>query len=267
MMTLKDVQEVSLVLLKEFHKFCVEHNLRYSLTYGTLIGAVRHQGFIPWDDDVDVMMPRPDYDRFVKLYKDDDRFACLAPEKRNSLFAYARLVDLQRTFVRPGAPWSNVETGIWIDIFPIDGVEDNKEKFLEMVKRTYPIWRRTVLARQAMGTLSFKKSLMWNLKRLIKIVLYRNKHSKYFNKQMEVCKRFNYDDCLHVSNLTHMLYASRSYFPKEMFENYIDIQFDNNKFKCIKDYHEFLKMIYGDYMTLPPEEKRKGHIGHMYFWK
>lgn len=266
-MTLREVQEFSIILLKEFHSFCVDHNLHYSLAYGSLIGAVRHQGFIPWDDDIDVMMPRPDYDKFIKLYTDNDNFACLAYEKGNSLFAYARLVDLKRTYAKPGTPWSNMDTGIWIDVFPIDGVENDKVKFLETVKEIYPIWCKTVYARQAMGGLSFKKSLKWNINRLKKMILYRNKHSVYFNKQMEVCKRFCYSECSYVSNLSHMLYASRSYFKKEMFEKYTDIQFEKNEFKCIDDYHSFLTMIYGDYMTLPPIEKRKGHISHIYFWK
>ncbi len=116
-MTLEEIQAKSLCVLKEFHEFCTKNDIRYSLAYGTLLGAVRHKGFIPWDDDIDVMMLRPDYNRFVTLYKDNDDFACFADERKNCLLAYARLADIKSTYVTPASVWANRDTGIWIDIF------------------------------------------------------------------------------------------------------------------------------------------------------
>lgn len=265
-MNLKEVQTVSLDVLKEFHRFCIENNLRYTLAYGTLIGAIRHKGFIPWDDDIDVMMPRPDYNRFVEAYQDNDSYICLAPEKKNSYLAYARLADIKSTRIVPGAPWSNKKTGIWIDIFPIDGVEADIESFMKTVKNNYSVWKKTIYARQAMGELSTHKSLMWNLKRFTKKILFYNKLPQYLNTIIQLCHRYNYDDCFYVSNLTHLLYASRSYFKKDIFEEYIEIPFEDSAFKCIKDYHTILTMIYGDYMQLPPVEKRLGHTYHNFYW-
>lgn len=81
-LSLKDIQGVLLRIMKYIHSFCVENDIKYSLCGGTLIGAIRHKGFIPWDDDIDITIPRPDYDRFVKIFKDSDEFKLFAPERK-----------------------------------------------------------------------------------------------------------------------------------------------------------------------------------------
>ena len=128
-MTNNDIQNVCLELTKEFHRFCTKNHLRYTLAYGTLIGAIRHKGFIPWDNDVDIIMPRPDYNKFVELYQDNENYSVIAPEKGNSLLAYGRLVENKRTLIVTLTHWANKDTGIWIDIFPFDGVEDDEFSF------------------------------------------------------------------------------------------------------------------------------------------
>ena len=97
-MTTADIQQVSLDILKDIHSFCQKENIKYSLAYGTLIGAIRHRGFIPWDDDVDIMMPRPDYERFIRTYHSAQGYEIL-PEGEESMIAMARVYDVQRTYV------------------------------------------------------------------------------------------------------------------------------------------------------------------------
>ena len=103
-MTTTDIQQVSLDILKDVHSFCQKEGIKYSLAYGTLIGAIRHKGFIPWDDDVDIMMTRPEYERFIRAYKSSNGYELL-PEGKDSMIAMARVYDRQKTQVlMPSSP-------------------------------------------------------------------------------------------------------------------------------------------------------------------
>jgi len=136
-MTLREVQLFSTGLLKEVHDFCISKNIRYSMTYGTLLGSVRHKGCIPWDDDIDIMMPRPDYERFCRTFCSENGSACFSPVIGDAYLGYARVCDLKKTWVH-SMPWCKESpTGIWIDIFPIDGidVDDDRVKELSNINR------------------------------------------------------------------------------------------------------------------------------------
>ncbi|MBQ7239602.1 MAG: LicD family protein, partial [Bacteroidales bacterium] len=128
-LTLKELQGVSLDLLVSLHDFCVKNKVNYSIAYGTLIGALRHKGFIPWDDDIDVMMPRPDYERFCKSYKSDRYRLIYYGNDKTALAGFARLVDCQKTNYKTERPWTMQKSGVWIDIFPIDGVEKDEKEY------------------------------------------------------------------------------------------------------------------------------------------
>ena len=121
-MSLKDIQGVSLDILNEIHEFCQGNSIRYTLYYGTLLGAIRHNGFIPWDDDVDIAMPRPDYDRFINSYvskKGYKLFSREINENENVYIPFSRVCEMEKTMViSPIIPWCSSLTGVWIDIFP-----------------------------------------------------------------------------------------------------------------------------------------------------
>ena len=263
-MTIQDIKDISLDLLKEFHNFCRKHEIHYSLAYGSLIGAIRHNGFIPWDDDIDIMMTREDYERFVSLYQDNDYYSVIAPEKGDSLIAYARLVDKKRTFVDVEAPWTNQDTGVWIDIFPFDGVEDDETEYNKTAEYTKALWKKAFVARHAYGKLSFKYSFWFNVKRFLKKIIYRDSIHRILKEHLDICKRYKNKDYNFVANMTSLGFTNR--FPKSFFDDYITVKFEDSEFLSIKEFDSYLHDIFGNYMQLPPENKRKNHVYHSFYW-
>ena len=170
---LKDIQRVSLDILKDVHAFCISNGINYSLAYGTMLGAVRHKGFIPWDDDIDIIMPRPDYERFKKSFKSSKGNVLVTEDE--SYIAFSRVCDTQRTMTGKSLwPWSKKELGLWIDIFPLDAVENDKQKFHDKIQRLESLSTKQIKARNAKVCPSMSFGVIQNLKQLVKNVIYLN---------------------------------------------------------------------------------------------
>ena len=138
----KKLWAISLDLLFKFDEVCRKHHIKYMLAYGSLLGIIRHKGFIPWDDDIDIIMPRPDFERFCSEYHSVNGYTFYRPEDSKNFMPFARVCDNARTYVKTNHPWSNERTGIWIDIMPIDGLPDEKEEFFEHVKKIRKIQKK-----------------------------------------------------------------------------------------------------------------------------
>lgn len=128
-LTLQELQQFSLDILKDVAGFCEKNNIRYSLGYGTMLGAVRHKGFIPWDDDVDIMMPREDYEKFRTIYKSKLYSFIDSRNTPDCYIAFGRVCDTKKTLASSCIPWVKKDVGVWIDIFPVDRVPDDKDTF------------------------------------------------------------------------------------------------------------------------------------------
>lgn len=265
-MTTADIQQVSLDILKDVHSFCVKNNIKYSLAYGTLIGAIRHKGFIPWDDDVDIMMPRPDYEKFISIYTSSCGYKII-PEGKNSMIALTRVYDTAKTqVIQPEIPWCKKNVGVWIDIFPVDGAENDFQCFSERVKKIHELWSQNFTYRSLSGPFKFQKGIRSNI-RLLRLRINRNKWRTVDNHVL-YAKSIKYGDTNYATSLTVPTEKTNEYYPIEWFNEYIDIEFEGLNFKAIKEYDKILKAVYGDYMKLPPENKRvPTHSFHKYFWK
>lgn len=265
-----EIKTVSLDVLQEFHNFCELNNLRYTLAFGTLIGVVRHKGYIPWDDDIDVLMPRPDYERFFSLYENNEDFAAINHEHGNAMIAFGRLCEMKRTFVDSSiVPWTKCDTGVWIDIFPLDGSEDD---LIALQKRMHGLkakWQMGLSMRLSLRSFSHCKSLLEIVRLLVKKILYFGRSiDALVDEHISECKKYDWEKSKYVGHFSHLGNKIRCLWLKEDFESYQLMEFEGKRFSVCSGYDRHLKQLFGDYMKFPPVEQRVPHHGfNKYFWK
>ena len=256
-MTIEEVQSVELGILKTFHAFCEAHGLRYYMYYGSLIGAIRHNGPIPWDDDVDVAMPRSDYDRLVKEWSDNDELMMVVPERGNCWARAARICDRKRTIVEmeyvssPNYP----DLGVWLDVIVIDGVDTEGQIWAEKLKRMQYLRMKINVCRRRLPY-CFCSSILRSIKRLLIFFLYRFMIKSWLNEYDQLCRSCAYDRAEFVGSIYSLDYVERGIFPKAWVEEVKLVPYANISVYVPQKAHELLVHMYGDYMTPPPVEER-----------
>lgn len=266
-LTLKDIQSLSLDILSNLHEFCISRNINYSLGYGTLIGAIRHKGFIPWDDDLDIMMPRPDFERFCQEYKSSNQYKLYAPSLGNSYITYARICDVQKTIVKSHAPWNKDKTGVWIDIFPIDGAPDDFEEQVErfnICKKLYnkQLDERYIIKRWLHGGIKGKISF---IKEYLKG---KGRIKKITQKYDSFCREIPFGSTQHLTGISCPNANVNLFYDLEDFKEFFLVPFEDRQFMIANGYDHILRCQYHNYMNLPPVEKQVPcHSGHIFLWK
>ena len=256
-LSLQECKEIELGVLKELDSFCKKNNIRYFISHGTLLGAIRYKGFIPWDDDIDVLIPREDYDRLVSLYKDNEHFKLYTHQKdAGFLFTYAKLCDVTTRKVEPGHE-TGVQLGLDVDLFPLDAWADNLEEAKKESK-----FIRDNLFRLGLTKLS-KPDSVNPVKRFIKGVMmwvYKRRGSEYYlNRIAEECVKDNNGPVKYLGNKAWNVYGEKDIIPAEAFASAVEIEFEGEKFPAPVGYDTFLSSLYGDYLPEPPKEKQKTH--------
>jgi len=267
-LSLKELQQVCLDILKDVHAFCESNNIRYSIAYGTLIGALRHKGFIPWDDDVDIVMPRPDFERFCKEYRSDKLRLIYYGNDRSALAAFARVVDCDRTDYRTERPWTKQTSGVWIDIFPLDGVVSQKE-YTRRYNRLKRISWFVYKFRRQNHHITASDSLWSKTKTVIARIFGLNGWLPYaiLRHVVSVMTKYRFEESRFYGQMS-CLDDGPIMFDREGFEDTVLLDFEDTRFRAMKGYDKALRQLYGDYMQLPPEEKREPKQYWIHFlWK
>ena len=275
-MTLRELQLFSLSILKDVHAFCESNNICYSLAYGTLIGAIRHKAFIPWDDDVDIIMPRPDYEKFCKMYT-SPKYKIALP--KDSYICFTRVYDNQKTFSVQSVPWlkSNHRPGVWIDIFPIDSISDNEADFQKQYNEANKLlWlqgkvRSTKKEIKDMLILrSFSQTIIKMLRAWLgKIVMFCHPIDKVNEAYQKVINKYTWGLTEHWAQLACADNGAKDFGHISWLSSYILLPFEDAHFYVLKGYHEWLSNKYGDYMVLPPEKEQEQHTLDItkFYWK
>ena len=256
-LSLQEMKEIEFDILKELDSFCKKNNIRYFISHGTLLGAIRYKGFIPWDDDIDVLVPREDYKRLISIYKDNENYHLYSYEKDHSfLFPYAKLVDMQT--VKDESSYDNgVRLGLDVDIFPLDAWSDD----LEEAKRE-SAYIQMNLFRLGLTKLRHPDSAQ-PLKRFVKgvaMAFCKMRGSEHYLKNvMDQAKKYNGSMTKYLGNKAWNVYKQKDIIPADAFAEAIEIEFNGEKFPTMVGYDAFLSSLYGDYMPEPPKEKQKTH--------
>lgn len=261
LLTLYEMQKVNLEMLQEFDSICKENNISYTLGGGTQLGAVRHKGFIPWDDDIDLNMTRPNYEKLMNLLKKNE---LKLPKNRqlisnrDNTFArhYARYIRYDVKRVTTYASDDDCPY-IGIEIFVEDGVYSNKYLFSIQLWRIKFV-RKLLLLSLSKPNLSSKGKGVAILKNLIRPILKKIGSMKIARHLENICKEVNFDKAKYVAGLNGM-YGKKEKWLKEDMLPVIYLDFEDGKFPCYKNYDKYLSNLYGNYMELPPEEKRQPH--------
>lgn len=264
---LKAVQAIELSILLKFDSICKKNNISYQLFSGTLLGAVRHKGFIPWDDDIDVCMLRTDYEQFLTCASPeelgDDYFLQTYKTDPASVVQFAKLRKNNTVFEPENEVSSSSHKGIYIDIFPLDNVKPDTKAGKKQYKdfnRLYSIVTSTVKSR-VKATKSFPKKILrycfYGMTRIIP-------KSYFDNKLQKVLKRFDNEETEYVNHLTNGTGGNRPkrfLLKKTVYCDMIELEFEGHMFPAPRAYDAILTQCYGDYMTLPPIEEQNPHHG------
>ncbi len=260
MIDLQEMQGIELEIMKTIHAFCTTHGIRYSLAYGTLLGAVRHQGFIPWDDDLDIIMPRPDYEKFLDTFE-SDHYKVASLRDSAYPYPYAKVYD-SRTYLKETLRHTYESLGIFVDVFPVDGLPASEWKQKQHYRKQRFLYKLYM-------SMEYFFSHEWSVKKNMLIAMGRSIEYFYplrtiLQRLEKNAKRYDYSYTQKVAVLT----GEAGFIPIQevAFDTLIFLPFEQSQFYAIEPFEAYLYALYGQYMTLPPKNERKSEHRYAVGW-
>lgn len=265
-LTMAENQQAATGVMEKLDEICRELGLQYTLTYGTMLGAIRHKGYIPWDDDLDIMLSRPDYDKLISWCLEHAQ--ALLPYK---LFTPETVADYPYMIPRLCDTRYEIETdnekncgmGAFVDIYPLDGIGNTREEALAVLRKRAKLSSLYFLSTRLRCEKGMTKS---PLKRLIKLPAFwvaKLVGKKWFGRRLyAIAKQCDWENSKYAGCVIWDTETETGLFEKAWFEKTEPMPFEGRQFHVCTGCHEVLSTLYGDYMQLPPEEDRIAH--HFY---
>ena len=254
--SVREIQDKMLEILVYFRDFCESNDLKFTLCGGTCLVAVRHKGFIPWDDDVDVFMLREDYEKLQELWEkkaDTSRYSCVrSNETVNIHHSATEIKDNNTTFINRHSVDSDIHHGLMIDVIPIDGIpEKGLKKVFQMIdSMIYCCFNFQRLPEHKGKLIYYATKIALSIFRSPKI------RYKIWKGAENRLSKYGTDSCREVASFGEGMSIMRMRFPTEWFRNVKYMDFEGYSMPVPYDVDQYLKITFGDYMQLPPEEDR-----------
>ena len=264
---ISDIQKLLYDLMQEFHSICEKHGLYYVIFGGTMLGAVRHHGIIPWDDDIDVCMPRKDYEEFCKIVNEKycQKFTVKAYPQNKYVYSYAKFCLKDSLLIESSLRPKLSRLMLFIDVFPVDGYPPMNEEKEHFDKLRYYKNSRCYAVRCSNVNMWLKKP--WYLFNFIRCIPYRLiGYQYYLKKEIEEKQKYNFDTCEYIA-MQGAGWNEKGKLEKKIFLNRKLYKFGNLEVWGIADYDAHLTKLYGDYMTPPPKEKQTSNHSYKLYIK
>ncbi len=265
--TKDQLKRIQIDILDAVDAYCKENEIPYYLFAGTLIGAARHKGYIPWDDDIDICMRRNDYDQFFQEFNlnRNDSYQAISHKNTSGYYLAAGKVVDNRTVMQENSN-SRITFGVYVDVFPMDDLPSDDKKLLQL-NRKIDLWRKLLILKR----LQVSKDRKWykNLPvRMGHVILALFSYNYLIKKIEKIAKTYNgMVECNRLGDISVFSYGMREVFDLKDFQPEGKIEFEGKMYNCPGKYDVVLSKMYGDYMKLPPKEKQVSHHVYHAYWR
>ena len=272
-LSIQEVKEYQLAMLDYIDSLCEENQLTYSLAGGTLLGAIRHGGYIPWDDDIDLIMPRKDYESLLQLIISENSRYQVMDHRYNKEYYYpfAKIVDSFTELNESGFRHIN-GYGVYIDIFPVDNVPQDKNERTRYVKKMEKMRKRfykRLFAEfgevQSVKVVDVRTAIVSCMNSFENLISSIHSCDEWINKILFCASKYRTCETQYAGVIVNGYYKEKEIMEKKVFETVEKRKFENREYYCTKYYNIYLSKLYGDYMQLPPEDKRVSNHDYVAF--